>query len=37
MTPYLMTIIILVIVSLKKDRKNAPPKALGEPYFREDR
>lgn len=37
MTPYLVTIIILVIVSMKKDRKNAPPKALGEPYFREER
>lgn len=37
MTPYLVTIIILVIVSFKKDRKNAPPKALGEPYFREER
>lgn len=37
MLPYLMTIFVLVIVSLKKDRKNAPPKALSEPYFREER
>lgn len=37
MVPYLMTIIILVIVSFKKDKRNAPPKALGEPYFREER
>lgn len=37
MAPYLMTIIILVMVSMKKDRKNAPPRALGEPYFREER
>lgn len=37
MIPYLMTIIILVIVSFKKDRTNAPPKALGQPYFREER
>lgn len=37
MVPYLMTIVILVVVSFKKDRKNAPPKALGEPYFREER
>ena len=37
MAPYLMTIIILVIVSFRKDRKNAPPKALSEPYFREER
>lgn len=37
MIPYLVTIIILVVVSFKKDRKNAPPKSLGEPYFREER
>lgn len=37
MVPYLVTILILVAVSFKKNRKNAPPKALGEPYFREER
>lgn len=37
MVPYLVTILILVVVSFKKDRKNAPPKALGEAYFREER
>ncbi|NLI92987.1 MAG: ABC transporter permease [Peptococcaceae bacterium] len=37
MMPYLVTIVILVIVSMKKDIRNAPPKALGEPYFREER
>lgn len=37
MVPYIVTILILVVVSFKKDRKNAPPKALGEPYFREER
>ncbi|MFA6807489.1 MAG: ABC transporter permease [Eubacteriales bacterium] len=37
MVPYIATIVILVIVSMKKDRKNAPPKGLGEPYFREER
>ncbi|NLM20671.1 MAG: ABC transporter permease [Peptococcaceae bacterium] len=37
MAPYVATIVILVIVSLRKSRKNAPPKALSEPYFREER
>jgi len=37
MAPYLVTIIILVIVSMRKSKKSAPPKALGEPYFREER
>jgi general nucleoside transport system permease protein len=37
MLPYLVTIIILVFVSMKKSRKNSPPKGLGVPYFREDR
>jgi len=37
MTPYVVTIVILVIVSLRKSKKNAPPKALSEPYFREER
>lgn len=37
MLPYLVTIVVLVIVSFRKSKKNAPPKALGVPYFREDR
>jgi len=37
MLPYLVTITILVIVSMKKSKRNAPPKNLGTPYFREDR
>ena len=37
MLPYLVTIIILVIVSMRKSKKNAPPKNLGTPYFREER
>lgn len=37
MLPYLVTIIVLVVVSLRKSKKNAPPKALSLPYFREDR
>lgn len=37
MLPYLVTIGVLVIVSMKKSKRNAPPKNLGTPYFREDR
>jgi ABC-type uncharacterized transport system permease subunit len=37
MVPYAITIIILIFVSFRKSIKNAAPKALGLPYFREDR
>ena len=37
MTPYIVTILVLVLVSQGHNPKNAPPKALGEPYFREER
>jgi ABC-type uncharacterized transport system permease subunit len=37
MLPYLATVIVLVLISLKKSRKNSPPASLGIPYFREDR
>jgi ABC-type uncharacterized transport system permease subunit len=37
MLPYLVTIAILVIVSMKKSKRNAPPKNLGTAYFREER
>lgn len=37
MLPYLVTIVILVVVSMRKSKKNAPPKALGTAYFREER
>ncbi len=37
MLPYLVTIIVLVMVSVKKSRKNSPPKGLSVPYFREER
>lgn len=37
MLPYLVTIGILVVVSSRKSRRNAPPKALGNPYYREER
>lgn len=37
MLPYVVTIVVLVITSIKKSKENKPPKALGEAYFREDR
>lgn len=37
MLPYLVTILVLVIVSMKKSKENQPPKGLGVPYFREER
>lgn len=37
MLPYLVTIVILVVISSRKSKKNSPPKALGLSYFREER
>ena len=37
MLPYLVTIIILVIVSMRKKREGSAPASLGIPYFREER
>ncbi|MFZ5944387.1 MAG: ABC transporter permease [Bacillota bacterium] len=37
MLPYVVTIVVLVVVSMQKSKKNAPPKGLGVPYFREER
>lgn len=37
MLPYLVTIIVLVVVSFRKSKENSPPKGLGVPYFREER
>lgn len=37
MLPYLVTIIILVIVSMRKNRGGSAPASLGVPYFREER
>ena len=37
MVPYVVTIIVIVFVSLKKNSNSAPPKALGNAYFREER
>ena len=37
MLPYVVTIVVLVIVSMRKKRENQPPASLGLPYFREER
>lgn len=37
MLPYVVTIIVLIVGSLRKKKENQPPAALGLPYFREDR
>ncbi len=37
MLPYIVTIIVLIIVSVRKKREDQPPASLGRSYFREDR
>ncbi len=37
MLPYVVTIIVLVLTSIRKKREHQPPASLGLPYFREDR
>ena len=37
MLPYIVTIIVLIISSLRNQRDKQPPQSLGLPYFREDR
>lgn len=37
MLPYLVTIFVLIIISMRKKRENQPPQSLGLSYFREDR
>ncbi|MBQ4630900.1 MAG: ABC transporter permease [Clostridia bacterium] len=37
MLPYLVTIIVLVITSMRNKKENQPPESLGLPYFREER
>ena len=37
MLPYVMTVVVLVIVTLGNNRKHRPPGWLSEPFFREDR
>lgn len=37
MLPYAVTIIVLIVTSMRDKKENQPPAALGLPYFREDR
>ena len=37
MLPYVVTILVLVITSIRNKKENQPPAALGLPYFREER
>ena len=37
MLPYVVTIIVLIVTSVRKKRENQPPASLGIPYFREER
>ena len=35
--PYVVTVIVLIVVSMRKKRENQPPANLGNAYFREER
>lgn len=37
MLPYVVTLLVLVITSMRKKREHQPPESLGLPYFREER
>ena len=37
MTPYVVTILVLIIISMRQKRENQPPASLGLSYFREER
>ena len=37
MVPYVVTIVVLVVISLRKKKENQPPAHLGLAYFREER
>lgn len=37
MIPYVVTLIVLVLTSMRNKRENQPPASLGLPYFREER
>ncbi len=37
MLPYIVTIVVLIITSMRKKREHQPPASLGISYFREDR
>ena len=37
MLPYVVTIVVLVVLSIRNRRENQPPESLGLSYFREER
>ena len=37
MIPYVVTLVVLVVTSMRSKRENQPPSSLGLPYFREER
>ncbi len=37
MTPYVVTILVLVVISIRQKKENQPPASLGLSYFREER
>jgi simple sugar transport system permease protein len=37
LNPYVVTLLVLIVVSLRKKREDQPPMSLGLPYFREER
>lgn len=37
MLPYIATLFVLIVVSLRRSKESQPPAGLGLPYFREDR
>ena len=37
MLPFVVTIVVLIIISVKNKKENQPPASLGLPYFREER
>ena len=37
MLPYVVTIVVLILSSMRNKRENQPPESLGLPYFREER
>lgn len=37
MAPYVVTIIVLIVISMRQKRENLPPASLGLSYFREER
>ena len=37
MLPYVVTLLVLIVVSLRRSKESQPPASLGLAYFREDR